>query len=167
MIIIDKHAAHERILFEEYKNRGVGESQMMLVPIVVTLSADEHAAVMDNIDLLRKSGYEVDDFGDRSIKLSACPPQLADENLEDILSELAGYLVNNIKTIMPEKLDWIYHSMACRSAIKAGNFTSDYEAERFVGRVLNDESLRYCPHGRPIFVEMTKRELEKQFKRIV
>lgn len=167
MIIIDKHAAHERILFEEYKNRGVGESQMMLVPIVVTLSADEHAAVMDNIDLLRKSGYEVDDFGDRSIKLSACPPQLADENLEDILSELAGYLVNNIKTLMPEKLDWIYHSMACRSAIKAGNFTSDYEAERFVGRVLNDESLRYCPHGRPIFVEMTKRELEKQFKRIV
>ena len=117
--------------------------------------------------MLRESGYEIDDFGDRSIKLSACPPQLADENLEEIITELAGYLVNNIKTLMPEKLDWIYHSMACRSAVKAGNFTSAYEAERFVGRVLNDESLRFCPHGRPVFVEMTKRELEKQFKRIM
>ncbi|MBO5895722.1 MAG: DNA mismatch repair endonuclease MutL [Clostridia bacterium] len=167
IILIDKHAAHERILFDEFKNRGVGESQMMLVPVVVTLSADEYSAVMDNIDLLRESGYEIDDFGDRSIKLSACPPQLADENLEEIITELAGYLVNNIKTLMPEKLDWIYHSMACRSAVKAGNFTSAYEAERFVGRVLNDESLRFCPHGRPVFVEMTKRELEKQFKRIM
>lgn len=167
IVLIDKHAAHERILFDEFKNRGVGESQMMLVPVVVTLSADEYSAVMDNVDLLRQSGYEIDDFGDRSIKLSACPPQLADENLEEIITELAGYLVNNIKTLMPEKLDWIYHSMACRSAVKAGNFTSAYEAERFVGRVLNDESLRYCPHGRPVFVEMTKRELEKQFKRIV
>ena len=167
IVVIDKHAAHERILFDEFKNRGIGESQMMLVPVVVTLSADEYSAVMDNVDLLRQSGYEVDDFGDRSIKLSACPPQLADENLEEIITELAGYLVNNIKTLMPEKLDWIYHSMACRSAVKAGNFTSTYEAERFVGRVLNDESLRYCPHGRPVFVEMTKRELEKQFKRIM
>ena len=167
IVLIDKHAAHERILFDEFKNRGVGESQMMLVPVVVTLSADEYSAVMDNIDLLRKSGYDVDDFGDRSIKLSACPPQLADENLEEIITELAGYLANNIKTLMPEKLDWIYHSMACRSAVKAGNFTSQYEAERFVGRVLNDEGLRFCPHGRPVFVEMTKRELEKQFKRIM
>ena len=167
IVLIDKHAAHERILFDEFKNRGIGESQMMLVPVVVTLSADEYSAVMDNVDLLRQSGYEVDDFGDRSIKLSACPPQLADENLEEIITELAVYLVNNIKTLMPEKLDWIYHSMACRSAVKAGNFTSTYEAERFVGRVLNDESLRYCPHGRPVFVEMTKRELEKQFKRIM
>lgn len=167
IVLIDKHAAHERILFDEFKNRGIGESQMMLVPVVVTLSADEYSAVMDNVDLLRQSGYEVDDFGDRSIKLSACPPQLADENLEEIITELAGYLVNNIKTLMPEKLDWIYHSMACRSAVKAGNFTSTYEAERFVGRVLNDDSLRYCPHGRPVFVEMTKRELEKQFKRIM
>lgn len=167
IVLIDKHAAHERIIFDEFRNRGIGESQMMLVPIVVTLSAEEHAAITDNIDLLRKSGYEVDDFGDRSIKLSACPPQLADENLSEIITELAGYLVNNIKTLMPEKLDWIYHSMACRSAIKAGNFTSDYEAERFVGRVLNDDSLRYCPHGRPVYVEMTKHELEKQFKRIV
>lgn len=167
MVLIDKHAAHERILFEEFRSQGIGESQMMLVPLVVTLSADEYSAITENMDLLAGAGYDISDFGDRSIKLSACPPQLSDENLNDIIVELAGYLANNIKTLMPEKLDWIYHSMACRAAVKAGNFTSRYEAERFVGRVLNDENLRYCPHGRPVLVEMTKRELEKQFKRII
>lgn len=167
MVLIDKHAAHERILFEQFKERGVGESQMMLSPVVITLSADEYSAVMDNIELLQNAGYDISDFGDRCVKLSACPPQLVDENLSDIILEIAGYLMNNIKTLMPEKLDWIYHSMACRSAVKAGNFTSSYEAERFVSRILNDESIRYCPHGRPVIVEMTRRELEKQFKRII
>lgn len=167
MILIDKHAAHERILFEQFKVQGIGESQMMLSPVVVTLSADEYSAVIDNIDLLQNAGYDVSDFGDRCIKLNACPPQLVDENLTEIITEVAGYLVNNIKTLMPEKLDWIYHSMACRAAIKAGNFTSSYEAERFVSRILNDDSIRYCPHGRPVLIEMTRRELEKQFKRII
>ena len=91
----------------------------------------------------------------------------AEENIDEIIVEIAGYLSNNIRTLMPEKLDWIYHSMACRAAVKAGNFTSRYEAELFVGKVLGDENLRYCPHGRPVLVEMTKRELEKQFGRIV
>lgn len=167
MILIDKHAAHERILFEQFKEQGIGESQMMLSPVVVTLSADEYSAVIDNLDLLQNAGYDVSDFGDRCVKLNACPPQLVDENLTEIITEVAGYLVNNIKTLMPEKLDWIYHSMACRAAIKAGNFTSSYEAERFVSRILNDDSIRYCPHGRPVLIEMTRRELEKQFKRII
>ncbi len=166
MILIDKHAAHERILFEKFKNEGIGESQMMLFPITVTLTADEYSAVMDNIDLLNNAGYDVTDFGDRTVKLSACPPQLAEENLSEILTEIAGYLADNIKSLMPEKLDWIYHSMACRAAVKAGNFTSRYEAEKFVGKLLSMPSIRYCPHGRPVLIELTKYELEKQFKRL-
>ncbi len=167
LILIDKHAAHERILFEQFKKMGVGESQMMLTPITVTLSADEYSAVIDNLDLLADAGYDITDFGDRSVKISACPPQLVDENIVDIITEIAGYLANNVKTLMPEKLDWIYHSMACRAAIKAGNFTSSYEAEKFVGRILGDSTIRCCPHGRPVLIELTKRELEKQFKRII
>lgn len=167
LVLIDKHAAHERILFEKFKNQGIGESQMMLLPVTVTLSADEYSAVLDNLDLLENAGYDISDFGDRTVKLSACPPQLVDENLPELVTEIAGYLSCNIKTLMPEKLDWIYHSMACRAAIKAGNFTSRYEAERFVGTVLSDDSIRYCPHGRPVLIELTERELEKQFKRIV
>ncbi len=167
LVIIDKHAAHERILFEKFKSQAKGESQMMLIPISVNLSADEYSAVIENIDLLEKAGYEVSDFGDRCVKISACPPELVNENLDEILTEIAGYLAKNIKTLMPEKLDWIYHSMACRAAVKAGNFTSSYEAEKFVGALLSDSSIRYCPHGRPVLVEMTKRELEKQFGRII
>ena len=167
IVLIDKHAAHERMLFNKFKEQIAGESQMMLFPVTVNLSDDEYCAVLENAELLLKAGYDVSDFGDRCVKVSACPPELIEENIDEIIVEIAGYLSNNIRTLMPEKLDWIYHSMACRAAVKAGNFTSRYEAELFVGKVLGDENLRYCPHGRPVLVEMTKRELEKQFGRIV
>ncbi len=167
LVLIDKHAAHERILFEKFKAAGCGQSQIMLQPITVTLSPDEYNAVIENIELLADAGYDISDFGDRCVKVGACPPELIDCNISDIVSEIAGYLANNIKTLMPEKLDWIYHSMACRAAVKAGNFTSSYEAEKFVELLLKREDIRYCPHGRPVMIEMTKKELEKQFKRIV
>ena len=167
LILIDKHAAHERLLFEKFKKDGCGQSQIMLQPITVTLSPDEYNAVIENLELLSDAGYDISDFGDRCVKVSACPPELVDCNIVDIVTEISGYLANNIKTLMPEKLDWIYHSMACRAAVKAGNFTSSYEAEKFVEKLLQREDIRYCPHGRPVMIEMTKKELEKQFKRIV
>lgn len=167
LILIDKHAAHERILFEKFKKDGCGQSQIMLQPVTVTLSPDEYSAVIENTELLADAGYDISDFGDRCVKVSACPPELIDCNIADIVTEISGYLANNVKTIMPEKLDWIYHSMACRAAVKAGNFTSSYEAEKFVESLLKREDIRYCPHGRPVMIEMTKKELEKQFKRIV
>ncbi len=167
LVLIDKHAAHERILFEKFKKDGCGQSQIMLQPITVTLSPDEYNAVLENIELLADAGYDISDFGDRCIKVSACPPELVDCNIADIVTEISGYLANNMRTLMPEKLDWIYHSMACRAAVKAGNFTSAYEAEKFVEALLKREDIRYCPHGRPVMIEMTKKELEKQFKRIV
>ncbi len=167
LVLIDKHAAHERILFEKFKSDGCGQSQIMLQPITVTLSPDEYNAVLENSALLEDAGYDISDFGDRCVKVSACPPELVDCNIADIVTEISGYLANNVKTMMPEKLDWIYHSMACRAAVKAGNFTSSYEAEKFVENLLKREDIRYCPHGRPVMIEMTKKELEKQFKRIV
>ncbi len=167
MVIIDKHAAHERILFEKFKKEGSGNSQIMLQPITVNLSADEYNAVIENSALLYDAGYDISDFGDRCVKINACPPELTDSNLYDVILEVAGYLANNVKTMLPEKLDWIYHSMACRAAVKAGNFTSRYEAEMFVKHLLSRDDIRYCPHGRPVMIEMTQRELEKQFKRIV
>lgn len=167
IVLIDKHAAHERILFEKFKSEGCGQSQIMLQPVTVTLSPDEYNAVLENIELLAEAGYDISDFGDRCVKVSACPSELIDCNISDIVAEVAGYLANNIKTLMPEKLDWIYHSMSCRAAVKAGNFTSSYEAEKFVETLLKRDDIRYCPHGRPVMIEMTQKELEKQFKRIV
>ncbi len=167
LIMIDKHAAHERILFEKFKKEQSSSSQLMLVPVTVTLSADEYSAVLENIEILEKSGYEISDFGGKTIKISSCPSELANENIAEIIAEIAAYLTVNVRTVMPEKLDWIYHSMACRAAIKAGNYTTAYEAEHFVKEILSRDDIRCCPHGRPVLIEITRTELEKQFKRIV
>ncbi len=167
MLMIDKHAAHERILFEKFKSQQTSFQQILLTPVTVNLSADEYNAVLENKELLYKVGYDVEDFGDRCVKVNACPTELVDEDIVAITVELASYLSMNGKTLMPEKLDWIYHSMACRAAIKAGNTTTDYELRKFTEELLSREDIRYCPHGRPVMVEVSKRDLEKQFKRIV
>ncbi len=167
MLMIDKHAAHERILFEKFKSQQTSFQQMLLVPVTVTLSPDEYNAILENKELLYKAGYDIEDFGDRCVKVNACPTELVDEDIASITMELASYLSMNGKTVMPEKLDWIYHSMACRAAIKAGNTTTDYELRKFVEELLSRDDIRYCPHGRPVMVEVSKRDLEKQFKRIV
>ena len=167
MLMIDKHAVHERILFEKFKSQQTSFQQMLLVPVTVTLSPDEYNAILENKELLYKAGYDIEDFGDRCVKVNACPTELVDEDIVSITMELASYLSMNGKTVMPEKLDWIYHSMACRAAIKAGNTTTDYELRKFVAELLSRDDIRYCPHGRPVMVEVSKRDLEKQFKRIV
>ena len=167
LIIIDKHAAHERMLFNKLKKEnGKNGSQMLLSPISVTLSKEEYAAILENIGTVRESGFEIDDFGEGTVIVRACPLNLEKENIVSLITEIAGYLLKNQRDILPEKLDWIYHSIACRAAIKAGNDNSDYELMRFVKKLLTDKDVRYCPHGRPVIVEMTKYELDKQFGRI-
>ena len=167
LLIIDKHAAHERMLFEKLRaNGGEIETQMLLAPVTVTLSKEEYSAVLDNLDLLDKAGYRVEDFGGGMVIVSECPTAVADADLAEVIMELAGYLVNNRRELVPEKLDWIYHSTACRAAIKAGDKTSEYELEKFVEKLLNDPDIRYCPHGRPVLIEMSKYEIEKNFGRV-
>ena len=167
LLIIDKHAAHERMLFEKLRaNGGEIETQMLLAPVTVTLSKEEYSAVLDNLDLLDKAGYRVEDFGGGMVIVSECPTAVADADLAEVVMELAGYLVNNRRELVPEKLDWIYHSTACRAAIKAGDKTSEYELEKFVEKLLNDPDIRYCPHGRPVLIEMSKYEIEKNFGRV-
>ena len=167
MLMIDKHAAHERILFEKFKAQQTSFQQMLLIPVTVNLSPDEYNAVLENKELLYKAGYDIEDFGDRCVKVNACPTEPIDEDIVALITEVADYLTTNQKTVMPEKLDWIYHSMACRAAIKAGNTTTDFEIKKFVEKLLQRDDIRYCPHGRPVMVEVSKRDLEKQFKRIV
>lgn len=167
LLIIDKHAAHERMLFEKLRaNGGDIETQMLLAPVTVTLSKEEYSAVLENLELLDKAGYRVEDFGGGMVIVSECPTAVADADLAEVVMELAGYLVNNRRELVPEKLDWIYHSTACRAAIKAGDKTSEYELEKFVEKLLNDPDIRYCPHGRPVLIEMSKYEIEKNFGRV-
>ncbi len=167
LLLIDKHAAHERMLFEKYRaSQDSIETQMLLVPVTVTLSKEEYSAVLDNLEVLLKTGYGIEDFGNGMVILNECPTAVADADLAGIVMELAGYLADNRKEIIPEKLDWIYHSTACRAAIKAGDKTSAFELNSFVEKLLNNPDIRYCPHGRPVLIELTKRDIEKNFGRI-
>ena len=167
LLIIDKHAAHERMLFEKFKsNRDSIETQMLLAPVTVTLSKEEYSAVLESLDLLDKAGYHVEDFGTGMVIVTECPTAVADADLSQVIMELAGYLLNNRKELVPEKLDWIYHSTACRAAIKAGDKTNEYELNKFVDTLLANPDIRYCPHGRPVLIEMSRYEIEKNFGRV-
>ena len=149
--------------------RVIGEAfktYMLLAPVTVTLSKEEYSAVLDNLDLLEKAGYHVEDFGGGMVIVNECPTAVADADLAEVIMELAGHLVTGQKELVPEKLDWIYHSTACRAAIKAGDRTTDYELNRFVESLLNNPDIRYCPHGRPVLVEMSRYEIEKNFGRV-
>lgn len=166
LLLIDKHAAHERMLFEQFRAaQDTIETQMLLVPVTVTLSKEEYSAVLENLDLLSKTGYGVEDFGNGMVILNECPTAVADGDLAGVVMELAGYLADNRRELVPEKLDWIYHSTACRAAIKAGDKTSAYELNIFVEKLLNNPDIRYCPHGRPVLIELTKHDIEKNFGR--
>lgn len=167
MVIIDKHAAHERIIYEKLKKEsGERTPQILLLPVTVTLSKEEYSAVLENLDLINSSGFEVEDFGGGCVIVRECPMELSADDVEEVIGEIAGRFVDKKQDVAFEKLDWIFHSVACRSAIKAGNFTSRLEMERFAKQLLSMPDIRYCPHGRPVLIEMTKRELEKNFGRV-
>lgn len=167
LVIIDKHAAHERMIYNNLKKEmGSEGSQMLLKPVTVILQKDEYCAVVENLETLSNAGFEVDDFGDGSVVVRACPVDLEKEEINALFTEVAAYLAENKKSIIPDKLDWIYHSVSCRAAIKAGNISTDYELIEFTKQLLADESIKYCPHGRPVLVELTKYEIDKQFGRV-
>lgn len=167
MVIIDKHAAHERIIYEKLKkDNGERTPQLLLLPVTVTLSKEEYSAMLENIDVVNHAGFDVEDFGNGCVIVRECPMELSADDIADVIGEIAGRFVEKKQDVAFEKMDWIFHSVACRSAIKAGNFTSSLEMERFAKQLLSMPDIRYCPHGRPVLIEMTKRELEKNFGRV-
>ncbi len=167
ILIIDKHAAHERIIYEELKNNaGTGETQLLLSPVSVTLRKDEYSAILENEDLLLKAGFSVSDFGFGTVAVTECPIMLDAEDARQAVMEFASYLCKNKNELISEKTDWIYHNTACRAAIKGGDNTTEYERNIFVKKLLSMPDIRTCPHGRPVMVEMTRREMEKSFGRI-
>ncbi|MGN0570994.1 MAG: DNA mismatch repair endonuclease MutL [Candidatus Fimenecus sp.] len=167
LLIIDKHAAHERMLFDALKkDNGKQGAQLLLSPVTVTLSKDEYAVLCENMQVLNDAGFEAEDFGEGAVRVRACPLNLEKEDITVLVTEIAGYLLKNRREVQSGKLDWIYHSMACRAAIKAGNDTKDYELYEFTKKLLSDDSVRYCPHGRPVLIELTRAELDRQFGRI-
>ena len=167
VLIIDKHAAHERMLYEQLKSAPEGKaSQLLLSPVTVTLRKDEYDAVLAHADLLRESGFAVEDFGSGTVAVTECPVLLDASDAASSVEELAGYLAKNKQELVTEKMDWIYHNTACRAAVKGGDRTSEYELREFTRKLLSMPQIRTCPHGRPVMIEMTRREMEKSFGRV-
>ncbi len=163
---VDKHAAHERMNYEELRQETEINSQLLLESTAVQLSSDEYNAVQQNIDIINKCGFYVEDFGNMSVLVRAVPAMLGDVNIEDMILEIAEKLLENKTDIEPDKMNWIFHSMACRSAVKAGDHMSAEEKEIFIKKLFSMPNIRYCPHGRPVMIKISKNELEKQFGRI-
>lgn len=166
LFVIDKHAAHERMNFEKLKSETDINSQVLLVPVVVKLSSEEYTLVCDNIDLYKKCGFLVEDFGNSSVIVRECPSILDGEDVEDLILETVQKLIDGKTDIMPEQMDWIFHSTSCRAAVKAGDYTSPYERDLFVKKLLSMPQIRYCPHGRPVMIKISKYDIEKQFGRV-
>lgn len=164
--MIDKHAAHERMNFEALKASTEIVSQVLLSPVAVRLSREEYNAVLLNLDLYSKCGFAIEDFGNSTVLVRECPSILDGEDVSGLVEETAAKLLEGKTDITPEQMDWIFHSASCRAAVKAGDKTSPYEMELFVKKLLANPNIRYCPHGRPVMIKLSKYDIEKQFGRI-
>ena len=167
ILFIDKHAAHERMIYEKLKTENAASfSQMLLQPVTVTLGKSEYDAAINNIDMFKKCAFEIEDFGNGTILVRSAPQYLDAADISECVAEMSEYISNGKNEIFAEKMDWFYHNVACRSAIKAGNTSTPQELIDIVKKLEENPQLKYCPHGRPICIVMTKHEIEKQFGRV-
>ena len=165
LILIDKHAAHERILFNKLRAETEMPQQELLTPVVVELTGEEAAAIQSQIEDIRKAGFAIDPFGENSFAVRSVPAYLDSGDVPGVISELAEKAMNSRATV-PDRLDDLIHTVACKAAIKAGKATSLTELQDLCDHVLGDDNVRSCPHGRPTMVRLTKYELDKLFKRV-
>ena len=167
MCLIDKHAAHERILYERLAaDYGKVSSQLLLAPVTVNLSAEEKNALLEHESLLRDAGVETEDFGGNTVLVRSVPADVETPDVEGLICELAAKLARGSRDALSEKTEWVLHSIACRAAIKAGDRTASAELLHLAQDILDGKVPPFCPHGRPVVLKLTKKELEKQFGRI-
>lgn len=165
VFLIDKHAAHERIIFNRLKREENSETQMLLEPQIVRLGEAEITAVLENLENLEALGFEIEDFGNNSVIVRAIPAILKNEDAAAVLEEAASSLAQSNQAHI-DRIDDIYHTVACKAAIKAGYITSKEEQLKLAQDTLSDKDVMYCPHGRPVAFEIKRKELERQFGRI-
>jgi len=165
IFMIDKHAAHERILFNKLKAEQSVEVQALLTSVPVVLTKEEYDTVTGNLEMLSLAGFEIEDFGNSTVIVRAIPSFLTKEDISALISEIAES-ISVTGTVSTERQDNLYHTVACKAAIKAGGRTTDTEMLNLAKKVLSSRDIMYCPHGRPVAFEIKKHELEKQFGRI-
>ena len=167
LLLVDKHAAHERLIYEKLKKEsGKSFSQYLLTPLTVSLEKKEYSAVISNLNLFSEAGFEIDDFGSGTIIVRSSPLYLEHDDISDSIIEMAGYILENKENISIKYVDWLYHNIACRAAIKSGDKSNKDELIALIKKLDENPELRHCPHGRPILINITKKEIEKQFGRM-
>lgn len=166
LILIDKHAAHERIRFENLKKELASSSQLLTEPIPLTLSVEEITALADNVDYLERLGIDLTFKSQQEVEINGFPSMLSDWAPADTLQKISDILLTGGDDIEGLLFDDILHTVACKGAIKANEVTSSKELEQLAQRIWVDTSVRYCPHGRPIITTMSKYNIERNFGRI-
>lgn len=165
ILVIDKHAAHERMIFDRLRSqKWERASQQLMSPIRVRLSRVQYDAVINNISVLRDAGIDVEDFGDCDLLVRGVPLLTDEGDISSLLEETAQKLIENRST-ESGYTEWVFHSVACRAAVKAGDHSEPQELKALIKRIVEDDSIRYCPHGRPVAFYITRGELERQFSR--
>ena len=168
MIIFDKHAGHERIIYEKLKSRkSAVESQYLIDGVDVLVTEDEFDAMRDNAEILENIGFEFDFSAPPCIIVKAVPIILDGSLISEAVEEIAHNLCTNKSNLQPQAIDDIFHTIACKSAVRANDKNSLMELQSLAEQIYYDDRIRHCPHGRPVMFILTKREFEKQFKRIV
>ena len=166
LLLIDKHAAHERVLFEKLKSEPHPVMpQLLLQPVPVQLTKPEAQAVLENLPLLQSLGFDGSEFSDWQLVLRQVPAELSPDDACAALEAFAEDLLTGRRPSESDLRDSLLHTMACKAAIKAGWHTEPKEREALVREVLSRDDIKYCPHGRPVCIELTRKELEKQFRR--
>ena len=166
VLLIDKHAAHERILFEKLRaSTAPVVPQLLLTPILCKPEREEAAILLENADLLREAGFEISDYGDGVLAVRQIPADLDPKDTEPTLNALASDLKAGKRADPAAMRDAVLHTVACKAAIKGGWHSDEKEIAALVKEVLSREDLKYCPHGRPITAVLTASQLERQFKR--
>ncbi len=167
LVFIDKHAAHERLIYEKLvEGQGKGAAQMLLAPLVVSLEKTEYNAVIENLDLFEEAGFDIEDFGSGTVLVRAAPLLNEGEDISAVVAEIAGDLLLHDREMRTEKLEWVYSSVACRAAVKAGDKSSPEELLHLYLLIEKNPNLRHCPHGRPVAITISKGTIEKQFGRV-
>lgn len=168
MLLMDKHAAHERYIFEKIKHDAEQlDTQMFLEPVMVLLSYDEFDALSENLETIRRLGFEIEPDVAPTVAVKGVPIILGEDNPTDIVTELAKNFIEQKLNPQLEIFDDLYHSIACKAAIKANDETSKLELQALLNAVYGNENIRYCPHGRPVLITLSKKDIEKQFRRVL
>lgn len=166
LMLIDKHAAHEALIYNNLKeNRSNPDIQVLLAPISINLEKTEYSAIIENKNLLYDLGFEVEDFGNGTVIVRGIPTIIDIKDAKDCIIEIASHILDGKTNLTPERINRIYYTVACKAAVKGGNILDNIELISIATKTLNNPEVDHCPHGRPISFSIKKSEIERKFGR--